>query len=45
MIAQSGHKVWLHITVSRDGHEYLKTLNDPGVPYMLLALPAEIEAP
>jgi hypothetical protein len=39
----AGKKVWVHVTVARDGHEYLKTLDDPGVPRMLLALPSEIE--
>ena len=43
VLGESGRKVWLHVTISRDGHEYLKTLADPGVPYMLLALPSEIE--
>ena len=42
VVDQRGRKVWLHITVARDGHEYLKTLDDPGVPRMLLALPSEI---
>jgi len=42
---QSGEKAWLHVTVSRDGHEYLKALSDPEVPRMLLALPSEIDRP
>ena len=45
VLDQAGQKAWLHITVSRDGHEYLKALSDPGVPQMLLALPSEIEGP
>jgi hypothetical protein len=45
VVDQAGRKVWLHVTVSREGHEYLKTLRDPEVPYMLLALPSEIEQP
>ncbi|HET7715500.1 MAG TPA: DUF3892 domain-containing protein [Bauldia sp.] len=40
---ETGRRVWLHVTVSRDGHEYLKALDDPGVPRRLLALPSEIE--
>jgi hypothetical protein len=43
VVDPAGRKVWIHVTVSRDGHEYLKTLDDPGVPRMLLALPSEIE--
>lgn len=45
VVDEDGRKVWLHITVARDGHEYLKTLDDPGVPRMLLALPSDIESP
>jgi len=45
LIDQAGQKLWLHVTVSRDGHEYLKTLSDPGVPRILLALPSEIDPP
>jgi len=40
---EGDRKVWLHITVARDGHEYLKALDDPGVPQKLIALPSEIE--
>src|SRR5262245_14947724 len=43
LVDQAGKQAWLHITVSRDGHEYLKALDDPGVPQKLLALPSEIE--
>jgi hypothetical protein len=41
--AEGGRTVWLHITVSRDGHEYLKALDDVGAPRMLIALPSRIE--
>lgn len=43
VVDESGRKVWLHVTVARDGHEYLKTLDDPVVPRRLLALPSEID--
>jgi hypothetical protein len=43
VVGEDGRKSWLHVTVARDGHEYLKTLDDPGVPRKLLALPSEIE--
>jgi hypothetical protein len=43
VVDEGGRKVWLHVTVARDGHEYLKTLDDPGVPRMLLALPSTID--
>ncbi len=39
----AGERTWVHVTVARDGHEYLKTLDDPGVPRRLLALPSEID--
>lgn len=39
----TGERTWVHVTVARDGHEYLKTLDDPGVPRRLLALPSEID--
>lgn len=41
--AEDGTKAWLHITVARDGHEYLKALEDTGMPRVLMALPSEIE--
>jgi Protein of unknown function (DUF3892) len=40
VVDSTGEKVWVHITVSRDGHEYLKALADGEVPYMLMGLPA-----
>lgn len=43
LLGEDGRRIWLHVTVARDGHEYLKTLDDPGVPRRLLALPSEIE--
>lgn len=39
----TGEKAWVHVTVARDGHEYLKALDDTGVPRRLLALPSEID--
>jgi hypothetical protein len=40
VLGSSGEKIWLHITVSRDGHEYLKTFADRDVPYLLLSQPS-----
>jgi hypothetical protein len=43
LLDSAGEKVWIHVTVARDGHEYLKAIDDPGVPRRLLALPSEID--
>jgi hypothetical protein len=43
LLDPGGEKAWVHVTVARDGHEYLKTLDDPGVPRRLLALPSTID--
>ena len=40
----AGEKAWLHVTVSRDGHEYLKALEEREIPAMLLALPGSIRS-
>ena len=38
----AGEKAWLHVTVSRDGHEYLKAVDEREIPAMLISLPGSI---
>jgi len=44
VVGPDGERAWLHVTVSRDGHEYLKALDEREIPAMLIALPGTIEA-
>ncbi|MCB1501996.1 MAG: DUF3892 domain-containing protein [Bauldia sp.] len=43
LVDANGEKTWLHVTVSRDGHEYLKAIDEREIPAMLIALPGTIE--
>jgi len=36
----AGQKQWVHVTVSRNGVEYLKTFADREVPHLIMSLPS-----